>query len=219
MADSTTAGAEVKTPAPASLVLRDATFGDWIEIGDISRSTVVNPRGAGGDRAVEIKVNAYAVAQYFEALSGERPDVIRKLPYAASRLAYRELLAKVPAFDEATIFENPAVSALPDGGFEIRLRKPLAGAREQTKSVVLRPANSGDWIDCGDLHVQRALNPGDDNVPIGLEIKLDEDSVGRWMTKLTGLPWPILSLMDYHDARLVFAAIKTMLGGVDLGNS
>lgn len=210
----TTAGAAADA-APAELRLRAATFGDWVEIGDMQRATVVNPRGTGGDAAVELKVNPYVVARYLETLSGLPTSDIRKIPMPQFKGALRRLYELVPAFDEA---KPDARAVLTDKGFEIALTKPLPGAREQRNSLFLRAPDVGDWIDCGDLHVQRALNPGADNQPAGLEVKLDEAAVERWMAKLTGLPTPILYLMDYHDARRVFATLKPMLSGLDAGN-
>lgn len=211
------AGAEGHAHAPAELRLRDATFGDWLEFGDIERQTVVNPRSTGGDSAVEFKVNPATVAHYIEALSGEPASVIHKLPFQTGRKLYLDLMRKVPAFDQARS-DGDGVHRLPDGSFEVALRTPLPGAREQTKAVIVRQPDLGDWIECGDLNVQRALNPGQDNEPESLEVKLDESAVGRWMQRLTGLPFPILAAMDYHDARRVFAVFKPLLAGQQLGN-
>lgn len=209
-----TAGA-AETAAPAALSFREPTFGDWMEIGDIARQVVVNPRDVGGDVALEQKPSPYAVGQWFAALSGQSQAVLRTLPMSAGIAAYRDLSDKLPPFEDAV----PDGSAVAVGDkMELKLNNPLPGARGQVATVMLGQPSIGDWLDCGNVHVRRVVNPEADGQPKYLEIKLDEAAVTRWMARMTGLAEPILGLMSYTDARRVFAYVKQSFAGLELGN-
>lgn len=202
--------------APVALTLSDPTFGDWLRCGDLQRQTIMNPREAGGDVAIEFTVSRTAVASWFKRLSNLTEAQLGALSMAEMRRGYADLVRKVPQFDQLPDEQ----AEMRTGGIPIKLEQRLPGHRADIEIVTIREPTFADWQACGDIYVTRALEPqaGGDLQPRAIEAKLDEKAVGRWFEALTGLPLPILSAMTYEDARRVFAVMKPHIKGFDAGN-
>lgn len=204
----------------ANLNLREPTFGDWLEIGDIERQVVfVGTDDAGEpEHQVHTRRNPETVLSWLTALSGLDADELKQVPLAAFRGATLRLLQLVPPYDTAAIDDDAAY--LEDGSIVFELRSPLPGARGQISSLTLRRPLAGDFLTCGETHT--IVNVGLDLETKrfkGLEHRLNPHAAGAWLSRLTGVPIPLLSLMPYRDGRRVFAHLSKQLSAVALGNS
>lgn len=198
-----------------SITLRAPTFGDWLICGDISRQTVNNPRDSSGEVAVEFRTSPHAVAAWLQRLSGLDAAALSSVPLSTARLAFAQLVAMVPAFDQVEPQDVPLGQDI-----NIKLTRPIEHHRGTHEIITVRVPRFGDWIEAGDPYTQRALEPQADAgfQPRALEIKLDEKAVGLWFQHLTGLAAPILAQLSYEDARRIFAVMKPMLRDIDAGN-
>lgn len=221
MADPTaTAGAEGQTHAPAELRLREATFGDWLEIGDIERQVVFVGTDDAGEPEHQVQTRRYpeTVLAWLTALSGFDADELKQVPLAAFRGATLRLLQLVPPYDTAAVDDDALHGE--DGSITFELHTPLPGARGQISSLTLRRPLAGDFLACGETHT--IVNVGLDLETKrfkGLEHRLNPHAAGAWLSRLTAVPIPLLSLLPYREGRRIFAHLSKQLSAVTLGNS
>lgn len=202
------------------LKLRDPTFGDWLEFGDVERQVVFVGTDDAGDpeHQVETRRHPETVLAWLTALSGLDADELKQVPLADFRGATLRLLQLVPPYDTAAIDDDAVYGE--DGSVNFELKAPLPGARGQISSLSLRRPLAGDFIACGETHT--ILNVGLDLETKrfkGLEHRLNPHTAGAWLSRLTGVPIPLLSLLPYREGRRIFAHLSKQLSAVALGNS
>lgn len=217
MLNGTPAGAEV-SPAPASLSLRKPVFGDWVTCGDIEKTLLIADKFAPeeSNATVDTRHDPEAVAAWLRLLSKVEMAQILALPLAEGKLLFKELKKLVPSFADAKAGGGQITGA----GVLVPLKSPLPQARGQVQELLLRRPTVGDWITCGDASVQRvAVQQDDDTAALRqIEMRIDRAAVNRWLMALTGQPEALLALLDYEDARNVYAHLRGMLAGLDVGN-
>lgn len=188
--------------------IRPATFGDWLDCGDMSRLIRCIPPGAEREEAVEFRANEAAIAAWMVRLTGLTAAQIRALPVATGRAVYNRIAAAAPSFAYAKAEDVPG-ARVHLGAVELTLSRPLASHREEMTKILFRPPTFGDVISCGDITSTRvvktvAINP---EIP-SIEEVISQEAVGRWFAALSGLPLPVLMQLSYTDALAAFALLR-----------
>lgn len=223
MLNATPAGAET-TSAPASSRLRRPTFGDWVQCGDIQKTYLVADASAAvdGNASIDMVTDPESVAAWVVNLSGQDAAEIAQLTMQQCRPLVVAVNRAVPSFADC----KPEGGTVTANGVSVPLSSPVMGMRDKISHLHLRLPTAADWISCGDITVQRvAVDQADLSSrrseqlrPKKIEQRLDRGRVNRWMMALTGQPEAILHLLDYDDARRVFAYLKALIAVTDEGN-
>lgn len=100
----------------------------------------------------------------------------------------------------------------------IDLAVPLSSPRGAIGTLEIRQATYGDWIDCGPIQRNLAINPRDPT-EMQIEVVEDRDAVMRWMCRLTGQPEAVLRTMGPRDALAVRREISRIVAEFEQGNS
>lgn len=125
----------------------------------------------------------------------------------------RTLAASAPA-------QTPPALAAHDDAVAVRIEllQPLASPRGAIAVLDIRQATYGDWMDCGPVSRNVAINPTD---PANMQIEVIEnrEAMMRWMCRLTGQPEAVLRTMGPRDALAVRREITRMVMEFEAGNS
>lgn len=101
---------------------------------------------------------------------------------------------------------------------QIELARPITGHNGPVQVIQLREPTLGDYIDCGSLTRQVALDPrvvGEARI----EIIDDNAALMRWFVRLTGHGEAILRQLGSRDAWAVKKEIEQLARGFDQGNA
>ncbi len=72
------------------IVLKEPTFGDWVECGDMFKRTLIKPAGDGIER-MSLDMDTGAVARWFHRLSGQPSAVLAQLSYQDAMVIYNHV--------------------------------------------------------------------------------------------------------------------------------
>ena len=100
----------------------------------------------------------------------------------------------------------------------IELAQPLASPRGAIPVLTIRIPTYGDWMDCGPVQRNIAIDP---TAGSGMKIEVIEDreAMMRWMCRLTGQAEAVLRTMGPRDAKAVRREIARLVAEFEAGNS
>lgn len=99
----------------------------------------------------------------------------------------------------------------------IELSAPLTGPRGAISSLELKEPTLGDYLDCGALTRNIAMDPSGE-ARMRVEVVEDPQAFMRWMCRLTGQPEAVLRTMRPRDAHAIRREIGRIVAEFEMGN-
>lgn len=113
----------------------------------------------------------------------------------------------------------PIADTVVDIAVRIELARPVSGHRGAIGEVALKVPTFGDYIDCGPVQRNIAIDPTASAGAMKIEVVDDSAAMMRWMVRLSGLPEAVLRTLGPRDAFAVRREILAMVREFEQGNS